>query len=474
MAFHLTPKKRLMATIAISFSFFVAEIIVAFMTKSLALLADAFHYMNDLIGFIVALVAIVISERSDFPQDLSFGWQRARLLGAFFNGVFLLALGVSIFLQSIERFITLQKVENPKLVLIMGCVGFGLNVISAVFLHEHDHDHGDGGGSGGHSHNHAPNEESEHGHVHVDDDDQLHESHAEHRHLTVQTKGSGRDLNMLGAMVHVLGDAANNVGVIIAAVVIWKTHYAGRYYADPGVSIGIALMILLSSIPLVKNSGTILLESAPRGVDIQDVKHDLEKIPGIESVHELHIWRLDQKKAIASAHVVVSDQTVSSFMEKARTVSECLHAYGVHSATLQPELSYSSQVSLAGQTSGNMGGVASLEPGGGKDDLTLSKIAVVLSKGDSVAVDDDGATGATAGSSSNNKHGVCNEADSQGTNGASRSSSNSNSNNNGSSSSDSARRRPSNAVSVIRRRRTEASGCQIPCGTLCENLMCCK
>lgn len=61
------------------------------------------------------------------------------------------------------------------------------------------------------------------------------------------------------------------------------------------------------------------------------------QIPGIESVHELHIWRLDQQKAIASAHVVVSDQSMSNFIEKARTVNECLHAYGIHSSTLQPE-----------------------------------------------------------------------------------------------------------------------------------------
>lgn len=61
------------------------------------------------------------------------------------------------------------------------------------------------------------------------------------------------------------------------------------------------------------------------------------QIPGIESVHELHIWRLDQQKAIASAHVVVSDESMSNFIEKARTVNECLHAYGIHSSTLQPE-----------------------------------------------------------------------------------------------------------------------------------------
>ncbi|KAK3379879.1 cation efflux family protein [Lasiosphaeria ovina] len=384
-AFKFGPKHRLAVTIVISFAFFVSELagmlcrysvarvksltschllLVAFKTRSLALMADAFHYMNDLIGFIVALTAIIISERSVSPQDLSFGWQRARLLGAFFNGVFLLALGISIFLQSIERFISLQMVEDPKLVLIMGSVGLGLNLISAAFLHEHHgHDHHGHGHDHGHAHGHTHSHHQSHSDVvedvdrpapttivmgvirhhpeHNGSDDSsrasLH-SHAEHRHAEYGgTKSSGRDLGMMGAMIHVMGDALNNIGVIIAAAIIWFTHSPSRFYADPGVSMGIALMILVSALPLVKNSGAILLQSAPRGVDLGDVKHDLEKIPGIESVHELHVWRLDQKKAIASAHVVVSDQNISNFMEKAKTVSECLHAYGIHSATLQPE-----------------------------------------------------------------------------------------------------------------------------------------
>ncbi|EOO03892.1 putative cation diffusion facilitator family metal ion protein [Phaeoacremonium minimum UCRPA7] len=290
--------------------------------------------MNDLVGFIVALTALIISERAESPQELSFGWQRAQLLGAFFNGVFLLALGISIFLQSIERFISIQHVENPKLVLIMGCIGLGLNIISATFLHEHHgHDHGSGHG---HSHGDSSSVHSD-GITQEDYDMTPIQPHAEHRHNAAKLKSPGRDLGMLGVLTHVIGDALNNVGVIIAALVIWQADYAARFYADPGASMGIAIMILLTALPLVKNSGAILLQSAPRGVDLGDVKHDLEKIPGIESVHELHVWRLDQKKAIASVHVVVSDQSVSNFMEKARTVSECLHAYGIHSATLQPE-----------------------------------------------------------------------------------------------------------------------------------------
>jgi zinc transporter 1 len=267
------------------------------------------------------------------------------------------ALGISILVQSIERFIHIEHVEDPKLVLIMGCIGLTLNLISAVFLHEHHgHDHGHG-----HSHGEDSPVSTDSQRASASAELSLSEGvqqHAEHRHNVVRIKAPGRDLGMLGVLVHVLSDALNNVGVIIAALVIWLTDYEDRFYADPGTSMGIAIMIFLSSIPLVKNSGAILLQSAPRGVDLGDIKHDLEKvcavslldpsqnentntspqIPGIESVHELHVWRLDQKKAIATAHVVVSDQTVSEFMEKAKTVSECLHAYGIHSATIQPEL----------------------------------------------------------------------------------------------------------------------------------------
>lgn len=236
-------------------------------------------------------MATQISERATSPQDLSFGWQRARLLGAFFNGVFLLALGISIFLQSIERFIDPVNVEDPKLVLIMGCVGLGVNIASAMFLHgmlsdenmtralrllirlasEHHH----------RQHGHDHNDDSP---LHIDGDrpsaelQPLH-PHAEHKHNLAQLKAPGRDLGMMGVLIHVICDALNNIGVIISALVIWlATEDESRFYADPATSIGISLMIFLSAIPLVKNSGTILLQSAPSGVDLGDVKHDLEKV----------------------------------------------------------------------------------------------------------------------------------------------------------------------------------------------------
>ena len=87
----------------------------------------------------------------------------------------------------------------------------------------------------------------------------------------------------------------------------------------------------------MRKSGQILLQSPPIGVDVLDIKHDMEKVPGVLSVHELHVWRLNQHKALASAHVTIADPSLELFQQQAKTINECLHAYGVHSVTLQPE-----------------------------------------------------------------------------------------------------------------------------------------
>ncbi|PGG97688.1 CDF family cation efflux system protein [Blastomyces parvus] len=349
--FNLSRSTRLSIIIAISFTFFIVEISVGFYTRSLALVADAFHYLNDLIGFVVALIALKVSEKpGEPPSYLSFGWQRSTLLGAFFNGVFLLALGVSIILQSIERFVSLEKVDKPELILIIGCVGLSLNIISAFFIHEHGHEHH--GHGHGHSHGHAtPEVDAEHDQTTVTIELENRENaHENHRHATnSRSVKRSHDLGVMGVLLHVVGDAINNIGVIIAALVIWKATYEGRYYADPGVSLGIGLLILISAIPLVKNSGSILLDTVPLGVNLDDVQHDLETIPGVLSVHELHAWRLNQNKAIASAHVVTSDSSLTGFMARAQRIGECLHAYGIHSVTLQPELASSTSTSVVGE-----------------------------------------------------------------------------------------------------------------------------
>jgi solute carrier family 30 (zinc transporter), member 1 len=104
----------------------------------------------------------------------------------------------------------------------------------------------------------------------------------------------------------------------------------------------------------VKRTGHILLQSPPTNIDVDDIKHDLEKvspslscqllcsrrqIPGVVSIHELHVWRLNQQKSLATTHIVVDNDSLANFQGQAKTILECLHAYGVHSVTIQPELS---------------------------------------------------------------------------------------------------------------------------------------
>lgn len=104
------------------------------------------------------------------------------------------------------------------------------------------------------------------------------DSHAEHRHNVAQPAKTGRDLGMLAVIIHVIGDAINNIGVMVVAIAIWKSDSPDRFYADPAVSLFIALMLIGASIPVTRRTGHILLESAPEELIIDDVKHDLEKV----------------------------------------------------------------------------------------------------------------------------------------------------------------------------------------------------
>ncbi|KAL8630519.1 hypothetical protein Q9189_003729 [Teloschistes chrysophthalmus] len=341
----ISRTKRLLVIIAISFVFFVAEISVGFSTHSLALIADAFHYLSDLIGFIVALVALRMSEREVSPSYLSFGWQRTQLLGAFFNGVFLVALALSIALQSMERFIRMQEMEKPLWVLVMGCVGLTLNIISALFLHEHGHDHGSHGGHRGHDAEKADKIER------VNDSSSSieipntahpdHHSHPQHKDSTVPVPSSGYDLGMLGVLLHVISDAINNIGIIAVALIIAYTTSPTRYYADPAISLAISAMILLSAYPLITSAGSILLQAAPLGLDLNALRDHLEQIDGVEAVHELHAWRLSQSKSVATAHLCLTREgtmTMAGWEKVAGEVGEVFCRYGVHSVTLQPEI----------------------------------------------------------------------------------------------------------------------------------------
>jgi solute carrier family 30 (zinc transporter), member 1 len=416
--------------------------------------------LNDVLSLCVGLWAVRIANKES-SKMYTYGWQRAETLGALINGVFLIALCLSIFLEAIQRFVTPQTVSNPKLVLIVGCFGLLSNVLGLFLFHEHSHGQGE---EDEHSHQHDPVSSAEegHGHSHIDgpdhtkpnvmdvsspqksaevpsarrstdirrhrrtsgsfvdtihvhpasfrneiiaasrlsaqeesepeeeavlDDDitsvppnerssllkcsssspmkythsrtashpspkkknqdRRHDSwHATHIHNKPKdesAKGahSHGDLNMRGVFLHVMGDALGNIGVIASALFIWLTSYKWRYYADPAISLIITVIILASAVPLCKAASRILLQAVPTGINVDNIKADIEDLPSVISVHHIHVWQLSNTKHIASLHVQVDcdlrGASSESYMRLAREIRECLHKYGIHSSTIQPE-----------------------------------------------------------------------------------------------------------------------------------------
>ena len=170
-------------------------------------------------------------------------------------------------------------------------------------------------------------------------------SHKDHSHHKAKSGQSGHhshgDLNMRGVFLHVMGDALGNVGVILSALVIWLTSYSWRFYADPLISLLITVIILASAIPLCKAASRILLQAVPAGIDVNEIKADIEQLPNVLSAHHLHVWQLSDTKLVASIHVQLGfdfkGEGSAQYMQLAREIRKCLHEYGIHSSTIQPE-----------------------------------------------------------------------------------------------------------------------------------------
>ncbi|KAL8668348.1 MAG: hypothetical protein Q9168_007019 [Polycauliona sp. 1 TL-2023] len=169
--------------------------------------------------------------------------------------------------------------------------------------------------------------------------------HADHKHSQPQEAGKGGhshgDLNMRGVFLHVMGDALGNIGVIGSALIIWLTSWSGRYYADPAISLVITVIILGSAIPLCLAASRILLQAVPPGISVDDIQADIQDLPGVISCHHLHIWQLSDTKKIASLHIQIEfdfkGEGSARYMKLAWAIRRCLHEYGIHSSTIQPE-----------------------------------------------------------------------------------------------------------------------------------------
>lgn len=158
-------------------------------------------------------------------------------------------------------------------------------------------------------------------------------------------------MNMRALVLHVLGDALGNVGVIATGLIIWLTEWKYKFYFDPVISLVITAIIFSSALPLgmfpslvylyrlspvlVQSASFILLQGVPSTISLDEVRKSILSVDGVLSVHELHVWQLSESKIVASVHVMASRN--HDFMPVAADIRKTLHHHGIHSSTIQPE-----------------------------------------------------------------------------------------------------------------------------------------
>ncbi|XP_019877251.2 zinc transporter 1 [Aethina tumida] len=332
-------KCRLLSMLWLTTAFFFVEIIVGYITNSMALVADSFHMLSDVAALCIAFISVKMSPKKWSKN--TFGWARAEVLGALVNAVFLVALCFSITVEACKRFIEVERIHDPKLLVAVGVAGLVVNLVGLALFHEH-------GSSHGHSHGRLSHSRNRLTQLAVTDDNENDETFqsppqpdpaADMAQRLASPHGhshSATQMNMRGVFLHVLSDALGSVIVVISALIFWLTEWTYKFYIDPALSILLVLLILHSVWPLLRDSALILLQTVPTHIQVDAIQRKLlSKVDGVLAVHEFHVWQLAGDRIIASAHIRC--RNLSEYMMIAEKVKEFFHNEGIHSTTIQPE-----------------------------------------------------------------------------------------------------------------------------------------
>lgn len=272
-------RRRMLVAAAINAGLIAVGVVGGVLTGSLALLADAGHVLSDLGAIGLALAAVALAARSGGPRR-TFGYQRTEVIAALVNGVTLVAIAVLIVVAALDRLGDPPDVEGAG-VLILGAVGLAGNAAATWVL----------------------------------------------------AGGERQDINLEAVLRHSVADALGSLGVIVSGIVVLTT---GWNAIDPLVGIAIAVLILASSVRLVREPLDVLMEAAPPGVDVDAVARAIGSVGGVRAVHDLHVWSLTPGFEALAAHVVVAR---GDDRDRARREVEFVlrDRYGIEHTTLQME-----------------------------------------------------------------------------------------------------------------------------------------
>lgn len=282
---HHNPDKsiatRFIYAIVLTVVTLVAEIIGGIWTNSLALLSDAAHVFLDLFALLLSLGAIKLAGLPS-SETRTFGWHRAEVFASFVNGVSIFLIALGILYEASGRLVQPEPVNSLPM-FIIAVVGLVMNLIAASALHQHSHD----------------------------------------------------DLNVHSAFLHVIGDAAASVGVIIGGVVMYFSHW---YVVDALISIGIGFVVFFGAWRVLRESTHILLEGVPRGLQVNEIAESIRNVTGVKDIHHLNVWSICSHIVVLSAHLDVSDDFK---WQQADVIHEVEHMlldrYHITHTTLQVE-----------------------------------------------------------------------------------------------------------------------------------------
>ncbi|KAG1698510.1 hypothetical protein DVH05_015048 [Phytophthora capsici] len=313
-------QRKLQLACACSLLFMCAEIVGGFLAGSLAIMTDAAHLLSDVAGFCISLFAIWVSTLPA-SNRLSFGFQRAEVIGAITSVLVIWVLTGVLVYAAVERFMECLEPNpkehvNGKLMFIVACIGLFVNLILMQIL-GHGHSHG-GGGSHGHSHGgshgHAhggssssSSEEEGHGHSHGDHGHgHSHGGHdLENGEVPKTSKKKLENLNIQAAYIHALGDFIQSVGVCVAGGLIW--YKPEWQIADPIATFVFSVLVLGTTIGIVRDSIHVLMEGTPDGIHADEIERGLRHCASVVAVHDLHIWSLSAGLPSLSVHLVSDD-----------------------------------------------------------------------------------------------------------------------------------------------------------------------
>jgi len=288
---HNTKENRLIISAGLNFITTAVQIVGGFLSGSLSLLSDALHNLSDAVALTISFIAVRLAKKKSTEWQ-TFGYKRAEILAALFNACTLVVVSFFLFKEAIARFISPHPV-NSLLMLSAAVVGLIANIVSVFLLKSHAH----------------------------------------------------ADMNVRAAYVHLFSDFLSSVAVILGACAM---YIYGAYWIDPVLTILIGAYVLREGYKIIEESTHILMQHAPKWIDLKEVQAQVERIDGVKDMHHAHLWAVTERDIHFEAHINVSrDMPVSETCLLVKSLEDMLkERFNITHVTLQLEYNSCKGVSL--------------------------------------------------------------------------------------------------------------------------------